>query len=90
VAQATSGRSGATQPSALTAEREHSQFPGVFLGYITRLFVLAKADEETTTKTCGTALVQRFGVHNFHKAVIVSVIHGNADQHRSLHSEGLP
>jgi hypothetical protein len=51
MAQATSGRWGATQ--ALTAEREHSQFPGVFLGYITRLFVLAKADEETTTKTCG-------------------------------------
>jgi hypothetical protein len=64
--------------------------PGVFLGYITRLFVLAKADKETTTKTCGTALVQRFGVHNFHKAVIVSVIHGNPDQHGSLHGEGLP
>ena len=43
MAQAASGQSGATQ--ALTAEREHSQFPAVFLGYIARFFVLAEADE---------------------------------------------
>jgi hypothetical protein len=31
--------------SALTVEREHSQFPEVFLGYVARFLVLAEADE---------------------------------------------
>ena len=44
--------------------------------------------EETITNTCAAASVQRFGMHNLHQAMIVSVVHRHSDQHGALHGKG--
>jgi hypothetical protein len=35
------------------------------------------------------SLVESFGMHNFHQAMVIPIIDGYADDHRPLHREGL-